>query len=307
MSYECKRCFHKFNQKSDIVRHLNKIKICIRTPESYKYNENELIKLSLINMNSKNNKYLCMKCNKCYTTEKYLNIHSCKVLKILENNDETKSDNTNLYVINNNSNNTNNTNNITNNITNNNININFNLNFEHPVPFDEDWNLTDIDSSKKTELILSQLMYTQLLKEILNNDKNLNIIYEQNTDTGIVYKNDNEKYVNMNFNDIIENTMNKLKNYLLNFVNDSVKNNGLKQILEQIPEIIQNKHNNFINKDDVKNHVKHYMGIIFTSKKEDSIKILNNLKNTENENINQNIIKIDINENKENQCQDIFM
>ena len=230
-------------------------------------------------MNSKNNKYLCMKCNKCYTTEKYLNIHSCKVLKILENNDETKSDNTNLYVINNNSNNTNNTNNITNNITNNNININFNLNFEHPVPFDEDWNLTDIDSSKKTELILSQLMYTQLLKEILNNDKNLNIIYEQNTDTGIVYKNDNEKYVNMNFNDIIENTMNKLKNYLLNFVNDSIKNNGLQQILEQIPKIIQDKHNNFINKDDIKNHVKHYMGIIFTSKKEDSIKILNNLEN----------------------------
>lgn len=76
MSYECKRCFHKFNQKSDIVRHLNKIKVCIRTPESYKYNENELIKLSLINMNSKNNKYLCIKCNKCYTTKKYLNIHS---------------------------------------------------------------------------------------------------------------------------------------------------------------------------------------------------------------------------------------
>ena len=302
MSYQCKRCFYKFNQKSDIVRHLNKTKICIRTPESYKYDENELIKLSLINMNSKNNKYLCIKCNKCYTTEKYLNIHSCKVLKINENNDknnnETESDNNNSYVTNNNSNNTNN-NNITNNITNNNnININFNLNFTPPVPFDGDWNLTDIDHSKKTELLLSQLMYTQLLKEILNNDKNLNIIYEQNTDTGIVYKNDDEKYVNMDFNDIIENTMNKLKNYLLNFVNDSIKNNGLQQILEQIPKIIQDKHNNFINKDDIKNHVKHYMGIIFTSKKEDSIKILNNLEN-------ENIIKI--NEINKNVVENIFM
>jgi hypothetical protein len=31
------------------------------------------------------------------------------------------------------------------------------------------------------------------------------------------------------------------------------------------------------------------MGIIFTSKKEDSIKILNNLENTENENVVENI------------------
>ena len=322
MSYECKRCFHKFKQKPDIVRHLNRTKICIRTPESYQYDESELIELSLINMNSKNknNKYSCINCNKCYTRDNYLKIHltKCKglknnLLKIDENNNEIKNIN-NSYVINTNNNINNNTNNNTNNITNNitnnnNININFNLNFEPPVPFDEDWNLTDIDSSKKTELILSQLMYTQLLKEILNNDKNLNIIYEQNTDTGIVYKNDNEKYVNMNFNDIIENTMNKLKNYLLNFVNDSINNNGLKQILEQIPEIIQNKHNNFINKDDVKNHVKHYMGIIFTSKKEDSIKILNNLKNIENKPVNENIINTNVSDNIENlvENEDIFM
>jgi hypothetical protein len=93
-------------------------------------------------------------------------------------------------------------------------------------------------------------------------------------------------------------------------VDDSIKNNGLKQILEQIPEIINSKHHNFINKDDVKNHVKHYMGIIFTSKKEDSIKILNNLKNTENDNEinNQSILNINENiENRDNLNEEIFM
>jgi hypothetical protein len=45
--YECKRCFHKTNQKIAMIRHLNRKKICSRDLESYKYAENDLEKLSL--------------------------------------------------------------------------------------------------------------------------------------------------------------------------------------------------------------------------------------------------------------------
>ena len=47
-------------------------------------------------------------------------------------------------------------------------------------------------------------MYTKLLEEILKNEINLNVIIEDETNSGLVYKNDDDKYVNMKIHDIIE-------------------------------------------------------------------------------------------------------
>ena len=64
-------------------------------------------------------------------------------------------------------------------------------------------------------------MYTKLLEEILKNEINLNIIIDKNDNSGMVYKNDIDTYIKMKIKDIIDKTMEKLKNHLLNFIDDA--------------------------------------------------------------------------------------
>ena len=54
--YECKRCFYKCYQRNDMLKHLNRKKICIRTIDSYNYQDNDLYNMSLIRINKTINK-----------------------------------------------------------------------------------------------------------------------------------------------------------------------------------------------------------------------------------------------------------
>lgn len=47
-------------------------------------------------------------------------------------------------------------------------------------------------------------MYTNLLKTILDNENNLNVIIEKDTNEGVVYKNNMEKFIKMNLKDIVD-------------------------------------------------------------------------------------------------------
>ena len=76
--------------------------------------------------------------------------------------------NSNGNIINNTTNNTNNT---TQNIT----NIYLEVKTPTPIPFDEDWDISNIDNKTRTSVLMSKFMYTTLLEEILKNDKNLNV------------------------------------------------------------------------------------------------------------------------------------
>ena len=113
----------------------------------------------------------------------------------------------------------NNNNNSNNNITNNNITNNIYLNIKNPIPFDDNWNISNIDN--KDKIIFSKIMYTNLLTEILKNEINLNVIIDKDNDSGIVYKNNIDKYIKMKSEDIIDKTMLKLKEHLLSINNDS--------------------------------------------------------------------------------------
>jgi len=55
--FECKRCFYQCYQKSDMIKHLNKKKPCIRSPDSFlKYKDEDIYNFSLIRIKiSKNN------------------------------------------------------------------------------------------------------------------------------------------------------------------------------------------------------------------------------------------------------------
>ena len=48
MNYICKKCSYKTKYFADITRHINRVKKCNKNLDAYNYNEEDIIKLSLI-------------------------------------------------------------------------------------------------------------------------------------------------------------------------------------------------------------------------------------------------------------------
>ena len=143
-------------------------------------------------------------------------------------------------ITNNNTNSNTNSNNkydIINNISNSNDNNTYNITIEikNPIGFDNQWDLSKINEANKRDISFSNCMYTNLLEEILKNKINLNVIIDNDNDSGMVYKNDIEKYIQMKSKDIVDNTMKKLSDHLIEI------NKANKKSLEDIVKISKNK------------------------------------------------------------------
>jgi len=244
--YKCNRCNYISKQKVDMKRHLDKLKKCIIINISDK-SENELYEDSLIKYEihnglelniekkeKKEKKFNCDKCNKKFYNKSNLNRHvlTNKLCKKMENV-------TNIQNI---TNITNNTNNI--------INIHINS----LKGFDEDWNTSKITNDMREKLLLSDKKFTNTLKNILQNDENLNVILKDST-TGIVYKMKNNQYEAMNMKDIFEVSMDKIYRHLRDFFEEIVDTN--ENIHTNIILDIDSKYNNYkknvITKKDVNN------------------------------------------------------
>ena len=257
-------------------------------------------------------KKCCSYCNKKFSKIQELREHvliDCFLEEILEKNNILKNDNTtsiinnnidNSQIINNidNSHNIDNSQKITN-ITNidnstniNSINIdnstNIILNIQTPISFDKSWDISDIDTvSKKLEILCSDVLYTKLLKKILENKNNLNFVYDKKNNVGFVYKNDNEKYIDMDINDIVDTSMKKLHENLLEISSD-VKNH---KNSDNHPEYasycnekeinINNKFTDFQDKFSVKKNVVNMFSEILHDKKDESREIFENINNNE--------------------------
>lgn len=169
---------------------------------------------------------------------------------------------------------------ITNNITNNNNTIIINLNLNKPLPFDSDWDVSNIDNTLKQVLLLSDLKYTKTLEYILQNDVNLNVIIENESECGIVYKNDVEKFKPMKIEDIVDLSMDKLHKQLTIF-HDEIKDNNKYQIKDTIlkteKHLLDEKYDAYKNNENTQNLVKSYISNIYNKKKEDTIKICSEL------------------------------
>jgi hypothetical protein len=168
--------------------------------------------------------------------------------------------------------------------TTNNYNINnINIEIKQPIPFDNDWDISEISEGDKSKIMISKYMYTLLLEEILKKDINLNVIIDKDKDFGMVYKNDNDKYINMKLKDIIDTTMEKL-NIILNDFNKT-NNNAFDEIIKYTRRMINKKHCDYKNKNSIQNGVKYCISDIYTNIKDDALKIaknvstLNNIKN----------------------------
>jgi len=173
------------------------------------------------------------------------------------------------------SNNTNCNNNInSNNNTNNNIYVDIKQQ-SPPVPFDKEWDISKISKGDKRSLLISQFMYTELLEEILKNEINLNVIIDKDKDSGMVYKNNIDKYIQMKLKDIVSNTMDKL-NCHLNDINKSQKN-VFDEIKTFSRQMINKKHNDYKNSEKIQEGVMKCMTNIYESKKEEATNIAKNI------------------------------
>jgi len=277
--YKCYRCDNFVtNRKSNMISHLNKKKKCSKSINSY-YLEDEIKKLSLTreninkdityiedkyvslveNNNKDDNKddnnvnELCNVCKKIFSNKYNLKKHE----KICSNK---------FYI---------NETNITNSV------ININIINNNPIPFDQEWDLSKIDDNKKREIIVSNIMFTSLLENILKNDKNLNVILEKEEESGYVYKNENDKYISMRTEEILDKTMNKLHKHMKD-TNEYFKNNyySNNDIIETIDNLINTKYNTYSENEAMKLKVNPFLSEIFDKNKEKSINIMKKISAT---------------------------
>ena len=280
-------------------RHLSRKVKCPKNIESYTYSDEDLYNMSLILYNDeisiydppqldKNNivdnniqKNYCTYCSKTFSRPDNVKRHQknfCKKM-MTDLNDNCKNMSNNII------NNITNIDNHTNNQTNNNIII-INANNTTLKPFDGEWTIEHIDSYLRQIILLSETKYTDLLDEIFKNKENLNVIIEKDSSSGLVYKNENELYVNMKVKEIIDISMQKLYDQL-NSLYSNVLSNQLSykintNIIENEKKILDNKFEDFCNNDDTKNIVSNLFTNIYEKNKFEAIeisdKILSNKK-----------------------------
>lgn len=276
MYYECKRCLHTTKQKIEMIRHLNRKNKCIiNNVEALKYSDSEVLELSIKKVFDKNNNNLYEKnlndkliCNLCSAT-----FHNKSNLNRHLNNNKCIEKCTNI------TNNTNNTLNQQNNI----ININFNL----VKSFDEDWDVSKIDKTLRDMLVLSNIQYTKTLEHILDNESNLNVVLDDDSKSGIVYKNELEKFQPMTVTDIIDKSMDKLYKHLKVFYNDfsDKKDEYLldEHFLNKVKDLTDKKYSDYKTNKDVNIRVKELITNIYNSKRNETLKMYELLCNNNDE------------------------
>jgi hypothetical protein len=241
--------------------------------------KNKIELFNILMNHEKNNIKSCKFCNEEFQLITELKKHiviNCFYNEL--NNRENKNKNNNNNNSNNiiTSNNCNNTlNNNINTLNNNNNNINIYLEIKTPLPFDSDWDISKINESNKERIIFSKYMYTELLEEILKNDINLNVIIDKEKDLGMVYKNDIDQYIQMKLKDIIENTMRKLNNHLIDINENDTR--SFDEIIKFSRQMINKKHIDFQNNSNISETVKNCMSEIYETKKNDAKNIAKNI------------------------------
>jgi hypothetical protein len=218
--------------------------------------------------NSNTNIIECELCNKIFTRNSSLKRHQQNVC--IKNINYSKNNDKQNININNNTNNT----------INNILNINFNIDnkTKNIIPFDEDWDISKIDNETKQLLLMSSIKFTKTMEKILENDANLNILIEKEKNLGIVYKNDTEKFKEMNINDIIDKSMTKLYKHLKQFYDEMKEDNEYKicsDYLDNEKIIIDNKYDEYQNNENTQKIVQNHLIDLYDKNKE---KTLNNYK-----------------------------
>ena len=121
-------------------------------------------------------------------------------------------------------------------------------------------------------------MYTRLLEEILNDEINLNVIIDKEKDSGMVYKNDIDKYIQMKSKDIVSKTMNKINQHLIDINKEN--NKAFEEILDFSRKMINKKYIDYQNNKKIQDTVDDIICNIFENKKTDAICIAKKIMDT---------------------------
>jgi hypothetical protein len=108
-------------------------------------------------------------------------------------------------------------------------------------------------------------MYTIFLKEILKNDINLNVIIDKDKESGMVYINEIDKYNHMELDEIVNKTMEKLKDQLKIIIKE--KTDMLDEIKTHVRRITDQKYINYHKFEDIQKGVKDLICSIYDEKK----------------------------------------
>ena len=128
------------------------------------------------------------------------------------------------------------------------------------IGFNEKWNTDHIDEYLRNTILICNHRYTELLKIILENPLNQNVIINKDDQYGTIYNNKKNEYEKMSKDNIMEEVMNKLYEQLLKMVTDMDNSKFIfdKSIIDIINHDIKNKYggyknSNKIRKDEINN------------------------------------------------------
>lgn len=265
------------NVTKEEITHLKNSRILIGNKDELFNNIDDIVKNKL-----KTCKYCNLKFNKINDLKKHI-VVNCFFENLKKNNNE-QNPNKNLIINSNNTEQSNNENSFNTNNYNqcnvsNNI-ININLEIKSPVPFDQNWDISKINDKTKRGIIVSNIMYTSLLEEILKNEINLNIIMDNESDSGMVYKNDIVKYVEMKSKDIVEKTMEKLNNQLLDINNDDKV--LLNDIMDYCRKMINKKYIDYQKDEAIQKNVEKLLINMYETKKHEAKEMAEKVLNNKN-------------------------
>lgn len=264
--YICKRCKKLMSQKIEMERHLSKIVPCAILDKNNTFTDAELYRMSMEKIvlkdssddDSKNIPVnYCERCDKFFHNRSNLIKHLRK--NVCEKNIEKRVKNTQNIGIQNIMNGD---------IHNTNQNIVININY--PRGFDEDWDVSKIDNNLKEKLLMSDTKFSKTLENILENERNLNVIL-CGDDAGVVFKTNKNKYEPMSINDIIEKSMEKIFGHLLDFCEDikksekEIKDN---ELIDYITKNLKIKYRDFTKVEKIKELVKNSFSSIYNERKE---------------------------------------
>lgn len=273
--YECMKCKYKTNLKVNMRKHLSRLTKCKKTIETIAYTDEQIYNLSLTRLSLRDIKdedlFTCEFCKNKYSSQYTLKRHINKFCKKKDESEKTKNiENSEKVesekIVNNIENQINN--NIQNNINNiNNINI-INL----PVGFEKDWNTDYMNDYLKELIVVSDNKYTSLLNKILNNTKNLNVIFDKEMNEGLIFT-ENE-YKNIERQEIVKMSMEKLNKELNRMIEEILNNDEIfcLKSIESHKDLINNKYIEYTQSETIQKIVQKYI-----------IGIYDNTKNKANE------------------------
>jgi hypothetical protein len=101
--------------------------------------------------------------------------------------------------------------------------------------------------------MISQFVFSKFLSEILNNEKNSNVIIDKDNESGKVYMNHQNQYIEMSEKEILMKTMEKLYDQLY----DVIENNkdSIKSVKELSKDYIHQKFNKYCKDNEQRNDI----------------------------------------------------